>query len=198
MMVIISRLRALLTARDDRTPWTATRSQHGRFGFAGDSADGGGASAAPAGQLQPAPFIPPKFPTTGAHDDGLIKPSEYLKSIGGSGGGVSCAGPDGNEELAARFANSPLHRTKSELSVAVQQHQQQPLAAISIHDLHSVQLKKTPGTVKIMPGHHANNNNNFDKQSGKTMYNIMLCCCCCNRYPRGRKKYLFNKHNKSK
>ncbi|XP_025413164.1 uncharacterized protein LOC112685478 isoform X3 [Sipha flava] len=133
-----------------------------------DSADGGGAQMAAAGpqhQQQPTPFIPPKFPAAGAHDDGLIKPSEYLKSIGGGGSGCTGAA-DGNEELPGRFANAPLHRTKSELSVAVQQHQQQPLAAISIHDLHSVQLKKTPGTVKIMPGHHASNNA-FDKQSGE-------------------------------
>lgn len=107
------------------------------------------------GPQQPAAFIPPKFPATGVHDIGLIKPSEYLKSIVGNTG-------DPNE---VRPANAPLHRTKSELSVAVQhqqQHQQQPLAAISIHDLHSVQLKKTPGTVKIMQ----NNNNDADKHSG--------------------------------
>lgn len=108
------------------------------------------------GPQQPAAFIPPKFPATGVHDIGLIKPSEYLKSI---------VTGDPNE-VVVRPANAPLHRTKSELSVAVQhqqQHQQQPLAAISIHDLHSVQLKKTPGTVKIMQ----NNNNDADKHSGK-------------------------------
>lgn len=108
------------------------------------------------GPQQPAAFIPPKFPAAGVHDIGLIKPSEYLKSIVGNTG-------DPNE---VRPSNAPLHRTKSELSVAVQhqqQHQQQPLAAISIHDLHSVQLKKTPGTVKIMQ----NNNNDADKHSGK-------------------------------
>ncbi|XP_026809054.1 uncharacterized protein LOC113551172 isoform X2 [Rhopalosiphum maidis] len=118
--------------------------------------EGGGATvSAMTGPQQPAAFIPPKFPATGVHDIGLIKPSEYLKSI---------VTGDPNE-VAVRPANAPLHRTKSELSVAVQhqqQHQQQPLAAISIHDLHSVQLKKTPGTVKIMQ----NNNNDADKHSG--------------------------------
>lgn len=116
------------------------------------------------GPQQPATFIPPKFPVTGVHDIGLIKPSEYLKSI--VGGGVGGNTGDPNE---VRPANVPLHRTKSELSVAVQhqqQHQQQPLAAISIHDLHSVQLKKTPGTVKIMQNNN-NNNKDVDKQSGK-------------------------------
>jgi len=129
------------------------------FCSAGDAADGG-VTAGPQQQLQPTAFIPPKFPAAGAHDDGLIKPSEYLKSIGG----VGCAGGDTGDPagVAVRSANAAsLHRTKSELSVAVQhqqQHQQQPLAAISIHDLHSVQLKKTPGSAKIM---------NADKQSGK-------------------------------
>ncbi|XP_050054946.1 uncharacterized protein LOC114129872 isoform X2 [Aphis gossypii] len=121
-----------------------------------ESSEGGGATvSAMTGPQQPAAFIPPKFPAAGVHDIGLIKPSEYLKSIVGNTG-------DPNE---VRPANAPLHRTKSELSVAVQhqqQHQQQPLAAISIHDLHSVQLKKTPGTVKIMQ----NNNNDADKHSG--------------------------------
>lgn len=104
-------------------------------------------------QQQPAPFIPPKFPAAGAHDDGLIKPSEYLKSIGVSGGGGGGGGADANE---VRSQAPLLHRTKSELSVAVQHQQQQhhqkkqPLATISIQDLHSVQLKKTPGAAKMM------------------------------------------------
>lgn len=130
-----------------------------RFYSAGDATDGGGdAATTTTGPSQQPTFIPPKFPTAGAHDDGLIKPSEYLKSIGGGG-----SGGDPNEPPGRSAGNAPLHRTRSELSVAVQhqqQHQQQPLAAISIHDLHSVQLKKTPGTVKIM-------NSNADRQSGK-------------------------------
>ncbi|XP_025190263.1 uncharacterized protein LOC112590886 isoform X2 [Melanaphis sacchari] len=124
-----------------------------------ESSEGGGATVtAMTGPQQPAAFIPPKFPAAGVHDIGLIKPSEYLKSIvGGNTGDLN--------EVSVKQANAPLHRTKSELSVAVQnqqQHQQQPLAAISIHDLHSVQLKKTPGTVKIMQ----NNSNDADKHSG--------------------------------
>lgn len=135
-----------------------------RIGYfaGGDSADGSGAVTSPQPPAVVA-FIPPKFPTAGAHDDGLIKPSQYLKSIGGAAD--PCCTP--GEQSAVRCANTtqqtPLHRTKSELSVAVQhqqQHQQQPLAAISIHDLNSVQLKKTPGTIKIMQA------TNIDKKSG--------------------------------
>lgn len=114
-------------------------------------------------------FIPPKFPVAGAHEDGsLIKPSEYLKSIGSGGAPTAAA-----TALSGDTDRSPLHRTKSELSVAVhnqQQHQKQPLAAISIQDLHSVQLKKTPGTVKITrAGSTTMNCNSADKQSGKAM-----------------------------
>jgi len=130
---------------------------------AGDGGgDGGGDGAAAAGgppQQQPA-FIPPKFPTAGAHDDGLIKPSEYLKSVVAADG-------DPNEPPGRSAGNAPSHRTGPELSAAVQQHRQQPLAAISVHDLHSVQLKKTPGTVKTMNGR-------ADRQSGKLRSIILI------------------------
>ncbi|XP_050423742.1 espin isoform X1 [Adelges cooleyi] len=106
----------------------------------GDDCSGAKTPVSSTGKQQPLPFIPPKFPQSGAHDNGgLIKPSQYLKSIGSSTG-------SGEEVTAGSRSSVPLlQKTKSELT----NKQQQPLAAISIHDLHSVQLKKTPGTIKI-------------------------------------------------
>ncbi|VVC43752.1 Hypothetical protein CINCED_3A011599 [Cinara cedri] len=157
-----------LPAADFHRQMYAYAQQHSnRNQLSKESADGGGATSTTTGPGQPLAFIPPKFPAAGSHDDGLIKPSEYLKSIGGGSSGSNTSTGDSARSSSAL----PLHRTKSELSVAVQhqqQHQQQPLAAISIHDLHSVQLKKAPGTINIMTNSNNNNNNAVDKQSGAT------------------------------
>ncbi|XP_050539808.1 espin isoform X2 [Daktulosphaira vitifoliae] len=108
----------------------------------GDSS-GASTPASSTEQQQHLSFIPPKFPQSNTNEDetGLIKPSTYLKTVGsstGSGDEVTVAG--------TRLPATPLHKTKSDLA----NKQLQPLAAISIQDLHSVQLKKTPGAAKIM------------------------------------------------
>lgn len=149
----------------------ASNRTRARAVFAAVAVAGGDGGATAVGAAQPS-FVPPKFPAVGAHheDGSLIKPSEYLRSIVGScGGGTgpettavpaeSATGGAAADHHQHHHRTPPppppplLHRTKSELSVAAavgqHQHQKQPLAAISIQDLHSVQLKKTPGTVRI-------------------------------------------------
>ncbi|XP_050539825.1 espin isoform X4 [Daktulosphaira vitifoliae] len=122
-----------------------TVSCHEATGALTPEGDSSGAStpASSTEQQQHLSFIPPKFPQSNTNEDetGLIKPSTYLKTVGsstGSGDEVTVAG--------TRLPATPLHKTKSDLA----NKQLQPLAAISIQDLHSVQLKKTPGAAKIM------------------------------------------------
>lgn len=121
------------------------------------------------------PFIPPKFSSN--TEDCLIKPSEYLKSIGGTRPASSTNSANGTlvqknftkclehklnhlEECKGNgVANGPppppLPGTtqKEEASVldnsstSKARKTQQPLSAISIHDLNSVQLRRTDKTV---------------------------------------------------
>lgn len=116
-------------------------------------------------------FIPPKFSVNG--ENCLIKPSEYLKSIGGNRI-VPFAGSANNTVPEQHFVKcveqkviqveenkinssygppppplpctlekeSTMTRT-TESESSRNKKPQQPLSAISIHDLHSVQLKRT-------------------------------------------------------
>lgn len=116
-------------------------------------------------------FIPPKFSVS--DENCLIKPSEYLKSIGGnrsvSGSAhntlqekhfTKCLEQKLNQLEDTKVAPSngppppPLPCTLEkqsetdankppEVEVSKTKKQQQPLSAISIHDLNSVQLKRT-------------------------------------------------------
>lgn len=114
------------------------------------------------------PFIPPTFSANG--EDCLIKPSEYLKSIGGSRSGsgnsflhktyTKCQEHKSNEpeDSKGNEANGPMPPPPPPLPDFTQKEtapgqeavtsskpkiQQQPLSAISIHDLNSVQLRRT-------------------------------------------------------
>lgn len=119
------------------------------------------------------PFIPPKFPSNNADSNSLIKPSEYLRSINGSK--LQRSTSDLNIAIIEEIKVPAVTLEKfEEETIAIgptvvgppppplpvpqtnqqQQHetntatrkQQQPLSTISIHDLSSVQLKKTLAT----------------------------------------------------
>lgn len=113
------------------------------------------------------PFIPPSFP--GSSDSNcLIKPSEYLRSISDKRSSISSARSSDYEDaiiiteekkeepkpvfngpppppLPPAFEATPttLLRLKPEPDSDTTKKQQQPLSAISIHDLNSVQLRRT-------------------------------------------------------
>lgn len=114
------------------------------------------------------PFIPPSFPGSGTSNN-LIKPSEYLKSIG-SENKLSTSSIKSNSESedigmivedqkdtqikflgppppplpAINFLELPSKPSSPEnTSNSETKKQQQPLSAISIHDLNSVQLRRT-------------------------------------------------------
>jgi hypothetical protein len=100
------------------------------------------------------PFIPPRFPNTTADSNSLIKPSEYLRSLGGN----RLKTPDtAADELVPDKTETPTHTVASApvgppppplptedcVSPTAARKQQQPLGAISIQDLNSVQLRRT-------------------------------------------------------
>nr|XP_018905258.1 PREDICTED: espin-like [Bemisia tabaci] len=114
------------------------------------------------------PFIPPKFPSNSADSNSLIKPSEYLRSISISGSKLQRSTSDLNiaiiEEIKVpavtleKFEEEtitigpggcppppPLPLPSQDTQAAARK-QHQPLSTISIHDLSSVQLKKTLAT----------------------------------------------------
>lgn len=108
------------------------------------------------------PFVPPSFPGS-SNSNCLIKPSEYLKSISDkrSGNGASGKHADYEETIVIseeireeiKFFNGPpppplppsepAPLLKSKEIEETNKKQQQPLSAISIHDLNSVQLRRT-------------------------------------------------------
>ncbi|CAG9812710.1 unnamed protein product [Phaedon cochleariae] len=109
------------------------------------------------------PFVPPAFPGL-LGSNGLIKPSEYLRSIGDKRSSVcSVRSLEENEEASVKLEESkensipgppppPLPDCADSLLSAKQEQtmvkkQQQPLSAISIQDLNSVQLRRTEKTV---------------------------------------------------
>lgn len=100
-------------------------------------------------------FSPLKVPQPGDKENGtgLIKPSSYLNTVDSS-----TRSKDEITVVGTRLPATPLHKAKSDLA----NKQLQPLAAISIQDLHSVQLKKTPGAAKIM-----NNSDRQQQSAGK-------------------------------
>jgi len=97
------------------------------------------------------PFIPPRFPSTAADSNSLIKPSEYLRSLGGSRQKSPDEPPLTNktETLPVTVASAPSGPpppplpVKDNISPTTARKQQQPLGAISIQDLNSVQLRRT-------------------------------------------------------
>ncbi|XP_017785017.1 PREDICTED: uncharacterized protein LOC108568442 [Nicrophorus vespilloides] len=120
-----------------------------------------------AGKQRVLPFIPPSFPGSGDKNH-LIKPSEYLKSI--SSEKRSCSSVRSVSECEESLIISEDHQKNSEIptppppplpefnisnreTLKLQQtaevvsdttkKKQQPLSAISIHDLNSVQLRRT-------------------------------------------------------
>lgn len=108
------------------------------------------------------PFVPPSFPGIGDSNN-LIKPSEYLRSISGTRSSISPArsvtdSEDSDNKLDTTKENSQLSppppplpsnnlettSTNSESSGGdTVKKQSQPLSAISIQDLNSVQLRRT-------------------------------------------------------
>lgn len=136
-------------------------------------------SATPCNRQRVLPFVPPSFPV--ADPNKLIKPSEYLRSIGGSGGVEKkievreyetirmTNGEEKSEEKYEEIVETskvgvgppppPLPEFNGDLTqntISKQSngnnHQDkvkklQPLSAISIQDLNSVQLRRTEKTV---------------------------------------------------
>lgn len=107
------------------------------------------------------PFIPPSFPGS-SDSNSLIKPSEYLRSISDKRSSICSARSSDYEETIVitekieeeiQFCGPPppplppidITPTirKSDNETEVNKKQQQPLSAISIHDLNSVQLRRT-------------------------------------------------------
>lgn len=117
------------------------------------------------------PFIPPKFNSNG--EDCLIKPSEYLKSIGGTR--PQSVANSANGTLVQKNFTKCLEQKLNELGEVVDadgppvpppmpvcsetadggepaspnskaRKLTQPLSTISIHDLNSVQLRRTDKT----------------------------------------------------
>ncbi|XP_008197099.2 ankycorbin isoform X1 [Tribolium castaneum] len=107
------------------------------------------------------PFIPPSFPGS-ANSNNLIKPSEYLKSISDKRSSASSIRSNSESEEVVMTAEDketqkiqgppppPLPETtpieqngKIETNTDTVKKQQQPLSAISIQDLNSVQLRRT-------------------------------------------------------
>ena len=96
------------------------------------------------------PFVPPRFPSTAADSNSLIKPSEYLRSLGGSRQKVPDEPtPSKTETLPVTVASTPSGPpppplpAEDSISPTTARKQQQPLGAISIQDLNSVQLRRT-------------------------------------------------------
>lgn len=97
------------------------------------------------------PFIPPRFPSTAADSNSLIKPSEYLRSLGGNRQKTPDEPPITNktETLPVTVASTPSGPpppplpAEDNISPTTARKQQQPLGAISIQDLNSVQLRRT-------------------------------------------------------
>jgi hypothetical protein len=103
------------------------------------------------------PFIPPSFPGS-ADSNNLIKPSEYLKSISDKRSSTSSLRSNSESEEAvmtveekddARVGPPPpplpvdSAPNKTDTNTDTAKKQQQPLSAISIQDLNSVQLRRT-------------------------------------------------------
>lgn len=115
------------------------------------------------------PFVPPSFPGSSTDSNNLIKPSEYLKSISDKRSTISSAHSCSEYEdtiiitekskevnnsmivvpgpppppLPEILIEKPLVGVKtSDNQTQIKKHAQ-PLAAISIQDLHSVQLRRT-------------------------------------------------------
>lgn len=138
-----------------------------------DSASGGGAhSNGPnlVNKQMVLPFIPPKFPSSSSDSNALIKPSEYLRSIHGSAASIvtkqtTVVAEDTlstcSVQEAAKATSDPSHpgppppplppqppctdtvNGNSSSNGSPPRSQQQPLSTISIHDLNSVQLRRT-------------------------------------------------------
>jgi hypothetical protein len=100
------------------------------------------------------PFIPPRFPSIAADSNSLIKPSEYLRSLSGTRPKAPNTPVDEltsskTETLPDIVASAPPGPPPPPLPVedcmspTAARKQQQPLGAISIQELSSVQLRRT-------------------------------------------------------
>ncbi|KAF4520482.1 hypothetical protein B566_EDAN004733, partial [Ephemera danica] len=99
------------------------------------------------------PFVPPKFPSTDS--DSLIKPSEYLRSIGKPIPAISsppaCSPVQEEPPFPLPPTGGPPPPPPPSTAVSEKPAaSRQPLAAISIHDLSSVQLRRTDRLGKVL------------------------------------------------
>lgn len=132
---------------------TRIQSQHNRFAESATERARSGTPHLVNKQLV-LPFVPPSFPQTG-DSNRLIKPSEYLRSIGDRRSSATSSKQSSDIEDNYMVVSQPVERCASEGPAAFPppppppppsekvEERHQPLSTISIRDLNSVRLRRT-------------------------------------------------------